>query len=218
MTVVAINGSPHGKAGNTAVMIDALLEGFRSKGDSTTTVELAGLRIGQCRGCHACWFTTPGTCAQDDDMRGVVEVMRDAEVFIFGSPIYLGNVSGTLKTFFDRLTAAGGDPHTDDHRAPPARRSIMVANCGFPDRSQFDVVSLWITRVAAMLRAQLVGEFYVTGGKFLSSPTPEQVSARQRYIEYLRECGACYSTAGTLSPELAAGTGCRQVLPAGVFP
>jgi putative NADPH-quinone reductase len=217
MNVMAINGSPRGKAGNTAVMIEALLGGFRAGGDRVVSVELADRDIRQCRGCSSCW--TRGACVQDDDMHGVLEEMHGVDFFIFGSPVYFSNVSGTLKTFFDRLTAAGGDPHAKPGAGaapadPQGPRWIMVSNCGFPVSSQFDVVSLWIHNVAAMSRAELAGEFYAAGGRALSAPGADQAAARLRYLDFLWECGACYSSRGTLSRKLAEQMSNRQPFPA----
>jgi multimeric flavodoxin WrbA len=215
-------------------MIDALLDGLRSGGSDITRLDLVERDIRQCRGCHRCWAVTPGTCVQDDDMRGVIGAMRGADFFIFGSPVYFSNVSGTLKTFFDRLTAAGGDPHTKPAQGeepagaaavpeaaaaretpPPPPRYVMMANCGFPDPRQFDVVSLWIHRVAAMSGAELAGEFYLTGGKAVSAPGPGQTPLRARYLDTLRACGACYAAHGKLNADLAARTAMAAKMLAG---
>lgn len=206
MRMVAINGSPHGKRGATGAMLSALMDGFQSNGGRGASIELAEKEIRQCRGCYACWSKTPGICAQDDDMRGIIEAMKGANLLIFGSPLYFNNVSGTLKTFFDRLTAAGGDPHAAQAGDPAAPNPgyIMVSNCGFPTRSQFYIVSLWINRVAQMSRARLVGEHYVAGGRALTAPAAQQAPARDRYLGYLRACGASYAATGALNEELAA--------------
>jgi multimeric flavodoxin WrbA len=195
MRVTAINGSPRGAGSNTAIMIRALLDGFASNGDLVENVMLSGKHIEFCSGCYTCWSRTPGVCVHDDDMKEVIQRIRGAQVLIIGSPLYFNNVSGTLKVFFDRLTAAGGSPHEKNaaaaSRAAPAY--VMVSNCGFAVRDQFDIVSLWIHRVARMMKSAVIAEFYATSGKILASPTAEQSAARTRYLDYLRDCGKCLS-------------------------
>jgi multimeric flavodoxin WrbA len=195
MRVVAINGSPKGAASNTAVMIRSLLNGFSSNGDSVTDILLSEKSIHYCSGCYSCWSQTPGVCVHKDDMKSILAQMHDANVLIIGSPLYFNNVSGTLKVFFDRLTAAGGDPHEKPANAEnkAAPRYVMVSNCGYPVRNQFDIVSLWINRVAAMTQSAVIAEFYTTTGKVLTSPTEEQSQTRANYLEYLKGCGRCLS-------------------------
>ena len=120
--------------------------------------------------------------------------MKKVDILIFGSPLYLNNVSGTLKVFFDRLTAAGGDPHKkvnmNDTELIP--HFIMMSNCGYPYRRQFEVISLWINNVSKMLQAKLIGEFYTTNGKVLTQPTDEQQTSRTNYLSFLENCGQQY--------------------------
>ena len=151
MKIVALNGSPRGMRSGTAVMIEALLEGLSSQGNTTKHIQLSDMTIAHCSGCYTCWSKTPGMCIHEDDMKGIVSQIKDASVLIFGSPLYFNNVSGTLKDFFDRLTASAGDPrNTPDRGQGVGPGYIMVSNCGYPYRSQFDVISLWINRIGAL--------------------------------------------------------------------
>lgn len=205
MKVVCFNGSPKGAASNTEAMLQAFSSGFSAGGAEVSILRLAEKNIAYCAGCYTCWTRTPGRCVKQDDMASLIEAMTGADILIFGTPLYFNNVSGTLKVFFDRLTAAGGDPHkTADGKAASAPKIIMTANCGFPRREQFAVLSLWIKHAAAMMRSELIGEFYTAGGKALTQPTEDQRPARGRYLDYLRDCGRSLAADGRLSAVLAA--------------
>ena len=195
MKVVAINGSPRGAASNTAVMTGSLLDGFASNGDSVADILLSEKDIHYCSGCYSCWSEKPGVCIHKDDMKEILAQILDANVLIIGSPLYFNNISGTLKVFFDRLTAGGGNPRdkTGSSTTRAAPRFVMVSNCGYPNRNQFDIVSLWINRVAAMMGYAVAAELYTTTGKALTAPTEEQRRARTNYLEYLKGCGRCIS-------------------------
>lgn len=205
MKVLAINGSPKGSRSNTAVMIQALLDGFSTSGALTKQIYLSEKTISYCSGCYSCWTKTPGICIHRDDMAEIITEMESAECLIFGSPLFLNNISGTLKVFFDRLTAAGGNPNAavPDSTQQNGPKYIMVSNCGYLYRSQFDIISHWINRVAVMTKAKVVAEFYTTNGKALSTPSAEQANSRAAYIEYLVGCGKEIGKNGKLGEENA---------------
>jgi FMN-dependent NADH-azoreductase len=195
--IVSFNGSPRGGAGNTQVMIDALLKGMRSEDSEITQVCLAENNIGYCAGCHCCWTRTPGRCAIDDDMKELLPLINGADIVILGSPLYFCAISGTLKVFIDRLTALGGDPRkatSGEPRAPSYL--VMLSNCGFPDGRQFEATSTWIRAMSGMLGMGLLGEFYATNGKVLTSPAHEREQNRIAYLEYLENCGKSYLMRG----------------------
>lgn len=206
MNITAINGSPKGPESNTHVMLRALCKGYESPASNITNIFLSEKKIAYCRGCHSCWFTTPGKCAVDDDMAEIIGVMKESDCIMFGSPLYFNNISGTLKVFFDRLTAMGGDPHKQDNAGANKKASsfIMVSNCGFPYRTQFDVVSHWIHNVANMLQVALIGEFYTANGRVLSRPEKDQAASRDNYLAYLAACGRELFENGVLTDELKA--------------
>jgi multimeric flavodoxin WrbA len=192
MKIVSINGSPKGEISNTNVMIQAIIDGMKSDSTDITNIYLSDKNIRYCKGCYSCWFKTPGNCIINDDMKDIINIMKNNDIIIFGSPLYFNNISGTLKVFFDRLTAMGGDPHNKTNNNEVTPHFIMVSNCGFPYKSQFDVISLWINNIAKMLQAQLIGEFYTTNGKVLTQPTNDHIESKKKYLDYLRQCGESY--------------------------
>lgn len=196
MKILAINGSPRGKESNTNVMVEAFLKGAQSAGAETANIFLADKNIQFCKGCFSCWTETPGQCVIDDDVKEIINMMDGCDVIIFASPLFFVNISGALKTFIDRLTSAGGDPHKASESNKKSPKYMMVSNCGFPDRSQFDVVSLWINRVAALLRTEVAAEIYTASGHILTRTAEEQKKSRQAYLNLLEECGK--EIAGTM--------------------
>jgi len=205
MNILSINGSPRGEKSNTHVMIQALLEGFKSADSQIENIFLSQKRIEYCRGCYACWCNTPGYCVINDDVKEILDKLKTSDIVIFGSPLYFNNISGILKTLVDRMTPLGGDPHKDKSSNNSKQASfIMVSNCGFPDRSQFDVVSLWINKIAKMLQVDLLTEFYATSGKILSQASDKEIKHRDNYFQYLTKCGGEILKYGKLSDELKA--------------
>ncbi len=152
MKIVVINGSPKGKASNTNVIVSAFLKGAEEAEAQTVNIFLAEKEIKHCRGCFSCWMKTPGKCVIEDDMAEVLSLAAGANIIVLATPLYFDNISGMLKVFMDRLIVTG-DPHfqkdasgesrhlTPKGAVPP--KLVMISNCGFPERSHFQVVSLF---------------------------------------------------------------------------
>jgi hypothetical protein len=66
---------------------------------------------------------------------------------------------------------------------------MMIASCGYPDRDEFLVTSLWINRVASKLRMKLIGEIYATNGKYLTGQQTEPAAAVHNYLQLLETAG-----------------------------
>ncbi len=203
MKIVAINGSPKGGHSNTRVMIDAMTSGFSPEKHEVVKIDLSEHKIGYCKGCYSCWTVSPGKCCQNDDMHPIVDSVRDADVLVLGSPLYFNNISGTLKVCIDRLTALGGNPHAAKKDPGQKVGIIFLSNCGFPVREQFAVVSLWINHFTRMLNGNLLGEFYATNGKLLTSSNPEDVQVKDRYVGYLAACSRSFEKEMKLTEDLS---------------
>ena len=101
MKIIAINGSPRTIQSTTRKLAQAVLEGAAELGVETEIVDLCDLRVTPCTACEGCSFN--GICVYDDDVPIIVERMKVADGILFASPVYIDNVSGQMKIFFDRL-------------------------------------------------------------------------------------------------------------------
>jgi multimeric flavodoxin WrbA len=104
MKILAIQGSPRTLRSITRQLTNLILEGAAEAGAETEIVDLCDLRITPCTACEGCSFN--GICVYDDDVAALVDRMKEADGIIFASPVYIDNVSGQMKIFFDRLADA----------------------------------------------------------------------------------------------------------------
>ncbi|SNS40704.1 Multimeric flavodoxin WrbA [Anaerovirgula multivorans] len=109
MKVYAINGSPR-KNKNTATLLQKALDGVKEsakdKEIETEIINLYDLNYTGCISCFACkrlGGKSYGKCTVKDDIKEVLEKLSEADGIIFGSPIYLGNITGQLQSFLERL-------------------------------------------------------------------------------------------------------------------
>jgi multimeric flavodoxin WrbA len=99
MNILAIDGSPRGAGGVTALVLKPFLEGL----GNAELVHTKDLDIRPCKGDFVCWHRTPGECHQDDDMRLVLERIAAADVLVLATPLYVDGMSGPLKNLLDRM-------------------------------------------------------------------------------------------------------------------
>ena len=129
MNIVVLSGSPR-RGANTDTMVEAFAETAREGGNTVEIVRVAGKKIAGCLGCQYC-FTHEGTCVQKDDMAGVVEALKGADMVVFASPIYWFDITAQEKVAIDRLYAFGatGFPFTKiaTAKASMMRRSLCTS-------------------------------------------------------------------------------------------
>jgi len=105
MKVIAINGSPR-KEWNTASLLQKALDGAKSMGADTGMVNLYDLNFKGCTSCFVCKIKGGkfvGRCAMKDELTSTLENISECDVLFLGSPIYLGNVTGEMHSFLERL-------------------------------------------------------------------------------------------------------------------
>jgi multimeric flavodoxin WrbA len=101
MKILAIQGSPRTIRSMTRKLIVLVLEGATEAGAEIEIIDLADHRVTPCSACEACSLN--GVCVYEDDVPALIARMKEADAIIFGSPVYIDNVSGQMKVFFDRL-------------------------------------------------------------------------------------------------------------------
>jgi multimeric flavodoxin WrbA len=104
MKILAINGSPRTVLSTTRRLARLVLDGAAEAGAETEIVDLCDLRVVPCTACDACSLN--GICVNDDDVPDLLGRMKAADGIVFASPVYIDNVSGQMKVFFDRLADA----------------------------------------------------------------------------------------------------------------
>ena len=202
MKFIAYNGSPAGQNSATNVMIEAFFKGAERGGAQTKIIQLGDFDIRQCRGCFACWFTTPGKCVMQDDMETLLQEYQSADVVCFGSPVYSWNMTALLKNFVDRLVPLKsplvmqkqGDFDMAD-TAPRMQRYVAISNCGFPGEHNFEIIK------AAFSCCNPCLEIYRNCGKLLKSRNPSIQGVVSEYLMAVEQAGYEMAVEGEVGEE-----------------
>ena len=128
MKVIAINGSPR-KNWNTDTLLKKALDGAASAGAETEMVYLYDLKFRGCVSCLACKLQKeprPNRCVLRDDLTAVLDKVHGADAVILGSPIYFSEVTGEMRSFFERFLFQY--LNYDDYTKPlsPGKKTALV--------------------------------------------------------------------------------------------
>lgn len=99
--IVGVCGSPR-KAATEYVLREALRT-LEEKGFETRFFTVRDKQIGFCLHCDYCLKNKE--CVTKDDMVEVYDLFREADGYVFASPVYNGGLSGQLKAVMDRCRA-----------------------------------------------------------------------------------------------------------------
>lgn len=115
MKVLMVNGSAHQK-GNTFLSLEEVGKALKEEGIDYEIFQLGGGPIRDCIGCGQC--SEKGCVFADDKVNEFVAKAKEADGFVFGTPVYYAHPSGRVLSFLDRVftAAAGPWPLSRGHR------------------------------------------------------------------------------------------------------
>ena len=99
--ILGVCGSPRAKT--TEYVLREALRMLGERGFETEFFTVRGKDIGYCTHCDYC-LQKKG-CVIQDDVQGLYPLLKEAEGFVFASPVYNGGVSAQLKAVMDRTRA-----------------------------------------------------------------------------------------------------------------
>lgn len=215
MKVYAINGSPR-KNRNTATLLQKALEGVKSsakdKEIETKTINLYDLNYTGCKSCFACkrlGSKSYGKCAVQDDLHEVLEELSQADGIIFGSPVYLGSITGQLQSFLERLIF----PYLvyDKERssiAPKKMPTAFIYTMGVPEelmemmnyKLKFSGMQSVMERIFTKPQVMYSNDTYQFDdySKYKSDAFPEEAKAEHRKIQFPIDCQKAFEIGANL--------------------
>lgn len=99
MKVILVNGSPK-KNGCTYTALTEVAGALEKNGIEIEIFHVGNKPLAGCMGCGACLKT--GKCFMDDTVNEFVEKAKEADGFVFGSPVHYASASGAITSFLDR--------------------------------------------------------------------------------------------------------------------
>ena len=97
MKTLIINGSPR-KSGNTVTFLNELKKHLNGE---VYQIDTYYTKSSPCYDCRHCW--TNEECIINDEMQDAYKMIDDTDNLIIASPIYFGNLTGSLLNWASRL-------------------------------------------------------------------------------------------------------------------
>ena len=113
MDFYIVNGGPRKKF-NTAQLLEKASQGIfdelkKNHDEEDINIHNVHLYDLDFKGCKSCFHCKRiggkyyAQCPIKDDLRELLPKMKDSDGIIFGSPIYFGEITGELRSFFERF-------------------------------------------------------------------------------------------------------------------
>lgn len=112
MKIVAFNGSPNAK-GNTFHALQMVAEELEKEGIATEIIHVGNKAVRGCLACGQCVKKKNEQCIQiDDPVNEWIQLMKEADGILIGSPVHFSAIGGTMKSFLDRAFYVTGVNHS----------------------------------------------------------------------------------------------------------
>ena len=132
MKVLMLNGSSHIN-GTTMAALTEVGKALEEDGIEYEIFQIGGGPVADCLGCGQC--TENGCIFSDDAGNAFVAKAKEADGYIFGTPVYYAHPSGRIQSFLDRVFYSSGK-----HFAHKPGASVAVARRG-GTATTFDVLN-----------------------------------------------------------------------------
>ncbi|MHA1931384.1 MAG: NAD(P)H-dependent oxidoreductase [Promethearchaeota archaeon] len=150
MKAIIIYGSPRHKKSASYHLGYNFGEGLKRAGVEVEEIMLCKQKINHCQGCFTCWTKTPGVCIHKDDMVENLAKLREAELAVYATPLYIYHVPGLMKDFLDRslplvkpdLVERNGITSHPRRENSKLQKVFLISVAGFPEVSHFDALKL----------------------------------------------------------------------------
>ncbi|MCM1158870.1 MAG: flavodoxin family protein [Bacteroidales bacterium] len=108
MKVLLVNGSPNEK-GCTYTALSEIAKTLESRGIAAEIFHIGNKSVRGCIGCGACRKREEDGCVFNDDaVNRLVEKVKNADGYVFGSPVYYASPNGAMLAVMDRLFYSAG--------------------------------------------------------------------------------------------------------------
>jgi len=148
MKVIAINGSPRMEKGYTALILNSFNHGMMDAGSEVELFYTRRLKVKPCTcGEMYCWYKKPGECCIKDDMQLLYPQLREADILILATPVYIP-LPGEMQNFINRLCPLinpilenrEGRTRARFHKQVKVRKIVLVSTGGWWEKENFETV------------------------------------------------------------------------------
>lgn len=177
MKVLLVNGSPHAK-GCTYTALDEVAKTLNTEGIETQIFWIGIKPLAGCIACKSC--AEKGQCTFSDSVNEFLDLAKDADGFIFGSPVHYAAASGSITSFLDRAFYADLQTGRKSFYLKPAAAVVSARRAG--TTAAFDQLNKYFT----------ISEMPIIASRYwnmVHGATPEDVKKDLEGLQIMRILG-----------------------------
>jgi len=136
--ILGIVGS-YRKGGTIDQAVSSILAAARTNGAETKKIYLKDLNIGFCDNCRRCTqepFEVPGQCHLEDDMQELFKEIENADAYVIGTPVNVGNANALTQRFLERLICYAYWPWEQAapkmRKSSPDKKAVLITSSAMP--------------------------------------------------------------------------------------
>lgn len=174
MKVLLINGSPHPR-GCTYTALSTVAAQLEKNGLETQILQMGNKAVHGCIACGKCRDT--GHCIfKDDPVNEAIDLLREADGLVVGSPVYYAGPNGSICAFLDRMFFLKSAPYA----FKPAAAVVSCRRGGAS--ASFDRLNKYFT----IARMPVVSSQYWNS---VHGNTPDEVRQDKEGLQIMRTLG-----------------------------
>lgn len=177
MKVLLVNGSPH-KEGCTYTALMEVAEALNKEGIAAEIFWLGNKPLAGCNACKTC--AEKKSCIFDDKVNEFLDLCKDADGFIFGSPVHYAAASGAITSFLDRVFYADMQAGRKSFYLKPAAAVVSARRAG--TTAALDQINKYFT----------ISEMPIIASRYwnmVHGATPEDVKKDLEGLQIMRVLG-----------------------------
>lgn len=203
--VVAVSGSVRMEKGNTAKILAPFLEGMEEAGASIELFCAKRLNVQLCAGEFYCWNKKPGQCYIDDSMQSLYPKLRDADILVLATPVYVP-LPGEMQNLINRLVPLidpilkrqNGRTRARFHADVKISKIVLVSCCGWWEMGNFGTVLRIVKEFAKDANVEFAGAVLRPHASFIA----ENKEKAEKIFEAAKQVGYQLVKDGRMSKDL----------------
>jgi len=140
MKVLLVNGSPHEK-GCTYTALMEVAKTLHETGIETEIFQIGTKPLSGCIACANCRKTN--RCIFNDRVNDFLDSAKDADGFVFGSPVHYASACGSMTSFMDRVFYTDLCSNSRSFYLKPAAAVVSARRAG--TTAAFDQLNKYLT-------------------------------------------------------------------------
>jgi len=177
MKVLLVNGSPH-ENGCTYTALEVVAQTLNSNGIATEIFQIGIKPLSGCIACRKCLEL--GRCIFSDRVNEFLDIAKNADGFVFGSPVHFASAGGAMTSFMDRVFFADLLAGKKSFYLKPAAAVVSARRAG--TTATFDQLNKYFT----ISQMPIISSSY---WNMVHGHTPEDVKKDLEGLQIMRNLG-----------------------------